>query len=133
MAVFGRDDLKGIFILLAIAYLFDSFLSGYVFIGVAVSAIMVALVFFSDNPGSQVIKNFGSNNELLVRVSVAAVLIGILVLNPWVIALGLFVGMVLLFSDNQSLTINIWGLEIPQGQARSTSAHKMPSRTGKIR
>ncbi len=114
MAILNKRDLAALFILLAVIYLLDGFSSHFLLLGVAVFIIMVVLAWYSQMPESQkFIKNQqDSTLEWLIRIGIALMLLGVLLLNAWLIAIGFLVAEATLFVPNGGLEVDLWHVAV---------------------
>ncbi len=120
MAILNKKDLRGLFIMLALLFLFDSLLGGFWWLGIIIFLVLVILVLLSDRPeGMSLEKHVGTrDNEILMRVAIILTFVGVLAQNGLVIALGFIIGAVLLFSPVDSFTLDLYSLTLKNGAAQ---------------
>ena len=122
MAVLTKRDLGALFALLALVYLFDSIAFGFVVLGLVVFIIMIAAIWFSMQPSGMNLmkKQSDSSAEWLPRGGLILVLLGVLIANAWILAIGFFVAEVLLFLPNESWNVDAWTLSMTSQKSAST-------------
>ena len=127
MAILDRNDLKGLFIILAVIYLFDSYPGGFLITGIIVFIIMVAVALQSDKLND--ILRDSRYAEIIIRVGIAATVIGVLLANAFVVAFGFLASMLLLLMPLQSVNVDLlhWAKVTTNEKRTATSSTKKPA------
>lgn len=111
MATLSKKDLRDVFIFLGLIFLLDSIPSGFIIPGVIVFSIVLAFAWLSGDSDYPIAIS-GIDSEIVLRAAVAIILLGVLLFRYWILAIGILVGMVLLFLPHESYSINILELRI---------------------
>jgi hypothetical protein len=130
MAVLDKKDLCGVLGLLAIVFLFDGIGSGLIVTGVIGFVIMAVLIWFSGQPAAKGILGSwpaGKNAELIFRVAVVVVLIGVLLFSYLIVGLGILIGIVMLYLPAQTFHVDLWNLSV-KAEGSASKAEKKPKR-----
>lgn len=113
MATLNKNDLCGIFGFLAVVFLLDSLGVGFLY-GVILFIVMAFLVWFSgQKQGMHLLgRGMNGNAEILTRVAILVLLVGVFLQSFYIIALGIFIGMPLLFMQFDGLDVDLWNLSV---------------------
>jgi hypothetical protein len=115
MVTLSKGDLRGIFVLLGLAFLFDSIPSGFVVpLGVAGFLVLLGIIWLSSNDYGNSIKNIVADLDqaLFLRIGLGLTLIGILVANLYVILIAFVIGAVLLFLPGDVINVDLMKLQV---------------------
>ncbi len=128
MAVLTKQDLRALFLMLAVGFLFDSILGGFLILtGLLGFLIIAGVAWFNEAPELVKLVNDvkSDSHELIVRASLIAVFAGVLLQNAFVIFLGLLIGVVLVVLPIDSINIDLWTLTVQsESQKRQRPAKK---------
>lgn len=130
MVIIDKKDFQGAFVLLAIVYLLDTLLTGAIPLGVIVLLILAALVWLSGSEYASSVEGAVGNIdcEILLRATVAVIFIGVLIQNFYVLAAGLLIGSMLMFSSKVSLEADVMTLKVVRYSVKVAKTGK--SKTG---
>ncbi len=126
MAILKKKDLQGLFILLAVIYLFDAVATVFfATFGAIVFAIIAGLAFFSGmQEGAGLIGDQRDESiSWIIRASIAVMLVGVLFLYLYLVAIGILIAEITLFLPNDGIEIDLWGVyvhAIPSSRKQSS-------------
>ncbi len=127
MATLSKRDLRALFCLLALVLLFDGIGSGLVVQGIVFSLIVAGMVWYNGTPAGMRVHNKGMNRnvELIERIAIGLMLLGILIYNFLFVGLSIIIGAIALFAPFEHLEVDLWSVSIHA----SGGIEKMPAKT----
>ncbi len=110
MATLDKSDIKGAFELLAVVFFLDTILTGFLIPwGLVLTVVLLVLIWLSDSDFENSISNaiYSISSENFLRLGVIVLCLGVLLQNYFIVALGLIVGSMLLFSKAATMEIEL--------------------------
>lgn len=131
MGILTKQDLKALFVILAIVFFLDSVNGGFLLpLGIVIAVIIVAVVWLSDNPQlARVGKSIGERNVgSIIRIAIAVTLIGVFFQNALIIAVGLLIGIAIVLMPSDTFRFDLSKLSVEaastQKQQKAKSSRK---------
>ncbi len=125
MAIISRNDIQGIVLILAILLVLGSVGTAFVnpaiaIIGVILFLVLIGLIWLSRSEYAKPMEKAfeGFDIEIVLRISVIVILIGVLLNNILIIGVGFIIGAFLMFSKHESMHLDIMKLKLSAAKSK---------------